>query len=221
VPKLSWLLASLALTILATNVHAEDYAFGNSGFTSNNNITVNSGSSVLNNTDSGWVNSLGEHNNGNQNYYSGCCDAGGSFDTFNYFSFSDTASGSVSSAEFNVFTYAIGVNGVYDIFATSLSPSTVYSGNSFISPAIYNALDGTLIGSIGLTPGDANSNVSINLNSAGDAWLQSNEGNGIVLGGEFVQHPPSPVPEPGGLLLLASGLGSMLSVLRRRLATAK
>jgi hypothetical protein len=214
--KIGSLLGVLFLSLVSVNAHAENYAFGFSSFNSGNNLNING--TPYYNTDSGWINSDGVHYGGNTNYYSGEFDCGGTGVCKNYFSFDlSSLSGAVTSASFDVYTWTISVPGPYTQWGTSLTPAEVYSGNSFTNLASYSGLSsGPLVGSISLVPGESDSYVSIPFNSAGLAWLQANEGNGVVLGGAFGQ--VTATPEPASLLLFASGLVTLGGFVRRKVA---
>lgn len=208
----------LALALFSANAHADDFAFGSSGFTPGNNLTING--TAYYNTDSGWIQSTGVHSASNTNYLSG--NYGVQYN--NYFSFDLTnLSGTVTSASFEVDTYVVSTTGTgtYDIYATALTPAEVNSGNSFSSIAFFNALtSGVEIGSITLASGNSNSNVTFDLNAAGLSWLTANEGNGIVVGGAFDYTPPTTVPEPGSLLLMVSGIAGFAGIYRYKIARA-
>jgi hypothetical protein len=143
------------------------------------------GTVTINNSDSGWYDQTGFNSAGNANY-----SAGNHFDSQlnDYFSFTLTGvSGTVTAATFNVSSYSVFVSGTYDIYSTSLTPAQMGGGCSGCV-AIFNALSsGSLIGSLGVTPSDSNTTLTIALNAAGLAWLTANEGGGIVLGGAFPQ----------------------------------
>ena len=205
--KIVSLLGVLFLSLVSVNAHAENYAFGFSTFTSGNNLDING--TPYYNTDSGWINSDGVHDGGNNNYYSGEFDCGGTGVCKNYFSFDlSNLSGAITSASFDVYTYTISVPGPYTNWGTSLTPTEVASGNSFTNLGYYNALSsGPLVGSTSLVPGQSYTNIGIPFNSAGLAWLQANEGNQVVLGGAFGS--VTPIPEPGTLTLLAIGVAAI------------
>jgi len=217
--KLVLLLALAAVGAYSASASAETYAFGFSSFTSSNDIASNSG--AFNNVDSGWINSNGLHQGGNTNYYSGCCDTGGTFDVRNYFSFDLTgATGPVTSASFDVDTYTITVAGTYEIFGTSLTPTQVNSANGFTNLGYYDALGVNPIGSISLTPGESNSTVDITFDAAGIAWLNANLGSDVVLGGELlVTPPPATTPEPSSIALFGTGILGLAGITRRRFLT--
>jgi hypothetical protein len=200
------------LALVSVNASAEYYAFGFSGFTSSNNLNING--TPYYNIDSGWINSNGLHQAGNTNYYSGEFDCGGTGICRNFFSFDLSGlSGSITSASFTVFTYAISTPGVYDIYGTNLDPSDVNSANGYTSQPFYNRLTaGPMIGTIMFTPGMSNADATLTLNHQGLMWLKRHEGEGAVVGGQF-----NPIPEPGTLMLLGSGVLGLAGVLRRKM----
>ena len=137
------------------------------------------------NTNSGWIgwNGSGFEQANNSTY------SAGNFVTYqldNYFVFDlSGVSGTVTGATFNVESYTIaGSGGTFNIYATSLTPAEAEQNPT--NP-YYSALtSGTLIGSIAIDPAtDQNVLLNLSLNSAGQSWLQANEGNQIVLGGSY------------------------------------
>ena len=208
-------LAVVFLVAMSVNAFAENFAFGFSSFTPGNNLNVNG--TAFYNIDSGWINSNGVHQANNTNYYSGFYDCGGTGVCKNYFVFDLTGldAKKINTATFTVNTYSISVGGTYYIFGTNLSGPNVSSTNGFTSIPYYNRLTaGPIIGSIVLTPGMSNTNVTITLNHQGEQWVKSGEGSTAVLGGEFI--PVGAVPEPGTLMLVGTGVVGLAGLLRRK-----
>ena len=189
---------------------------------------------TVNNTDSGWYSQSAVNGSGNTNY-----SAGNHLNSQlnDYFSFSLAGvSGSLTAATFNVYSYSVFIAGTYSIYGTSLTPAQVGGGcNNCIST--FTALaSGPAIGSINVMTSNSNSWLTLTLNSAGLAWLTTNEGNGIVLGGAFPQPADgndndlfgysdfnggnnlsiNTVPEPGTLMMFGSGILGLAGVTRRK-----
>ncbi len=204
----------LCFLALSQTASAQPYAFGFSTFTSGNNLDING--NPFYNTDSGWFTSLGEHDAGNTNYFSGCDSCSPLY--ANYFSFDLSAlTGTVTSASFIVDAYTVTNPGIFDIFATSLTPAEVNSSNSYSDPSIYtDIVTAPVIGSLLIGPGDSDTFVTVSLNSAGLSWLQANEGNGVVLGGAYDN--TSTVPEPSAVMLFGTALLGVAGILRRKRA---
>jgi len=207
----------LALALFSASAYADNAAFSSSSFNSVNNLTING--TAYYNTDSGWIESNGYHDGGNQNYYSG---SDGPNQINNYFSFNLAGlTGNVTTASFEVDTYSVTATGIYNIYATSLTPAEVNSSNTFTNTAYFNDLtSGVEIGSISLTRGESDSYVTFDLNADGLTWLTANEGDEIVMGGAFDYTPPETVPEPGSLLFLVSGIAGFAGIFRHKIARA-
>jgi hypothetical protein len=205
----------LALGLVSPSIHAEEdgYAFGFSPDAlpspAPNYLTINN--AVFTNTSYGSIHSPGYLGG---NYISG---AETGIYTSNYFDF-DLAglTGPVTSASFNVDTYLVDAIGVYYIYATTLTPAQL-AASSNPSP-YYSALtSGDVIGVILLTPDDSNTLASFDLTTNGDTWLQSNEGNDVVVGGDFNVLPFGASPEPSSFLLLGTGVAALAGLLRRKI----
>jgi len=208
-----WLILGVALlasTVVQGQVGMPDSFFaGGSGFDSGNDLVINGNSFY--NFDSGWFQLSGEHDAGNTNYIAGYCGVGdcGGYYFHDYFSFNldSTEDYTVTSASFTVNTYLIQYDpGTFLLYGTSLAPADVDSSQDWSDVGKYNALiSGPLVGSIAVGPGDSYTDVTVAFNADGIAWLNSNVGGEVVLGGDFSEG--GEVPEPGSLMLLLLGTG--------------
>ena len=213
--------ALLASTAVQGQVGLPDSIFaGGSALDSGNGLVVNGVNSFYN-FDSGWFKETGEHDPGNTNYITGYCavnDCGGYY-YHDYFSFNlaNLEGSTATTASFAVNTYTIQYDpGTFLLYGTSLSPADVDSSQSWSDVGKYNALiSGPLVGSIAVGPGDSYTTVTATFNADGIAWLNSNAGGEVVLGGYFSEG--GEVPEPGSLMLLLLGTGviSLAGVIRR------
>jgi PEP-CTERM motif len=203
--------ALLASTAVQGQVGMPDSVFGGySTFNSGNDLVVN-GVNNFYNFDSGWFRNDGLHTGGNTNYLAGYCavdDCGGYyFHDFFSFDLDNIDDYTVTSASFTLDTYAIKYDpGTFLLYGTKLSPDDVDSSEYWSNVGKYNALiSGPLVGSIAVGPGDSYTNVKVTFNADGLAWLNSNAGEEVVLGGDFSE--AGQVPEPGSLMLLLLGTG--------------
>jgi len=216
--KLSFLLALAVVAFVVVGAQAQDDSFwgGASGFNGSNQLTING--NTFANIDSGWFQDTGLHEAGNTNYITGYCgpnDCGG-FNYHGYFSFDLGAfGGNATSATFTVNNALIQFDaGTLLLYGTSLAPSDVDSSQNWMDVGKYLALNqGPLIGSIALTPADSGNYATITLDADGLAWLDAHAGQGAVIGTAWDQG----IPEPGSLLMFATGLLGGIGVLRRKL----
>jgi hypothetical protein len=184
------------------------------------------------------------YSSGNPSYLAGDTNAAHN----NFFVFDlGGVSGTIVSAQFEVQTYTVTGPGTFSVYQTALDPTTTETSCSDTSTcsSTFAALDATTpaISSVGLTASSSGTVQTLVFNPAGVAWLQANEGNTVVLGGDFPEATGSflfafggatsfvptdgvlsittrdatPVPEPKPLLLLAVGLALVIGAGRGRL----
>jgi hypothetical protein len=218
VRKLSVLLILAALTFLAIGAQAQgvyELWGGNSQFDPVNRLQIDH--VLYNNIDSGWFRDDGTHFAGNQSYQTGYCerDCDVFYQYHGYFSFDlSSFAGNANVASLRVNNFDIGVEpGTLALYGTGLLPSDVDSQQNWNDVDKYRELNGgPLIGYVRLTPDDSDKYSFITLNANGVQWLDSHAGRGAVIGTGW-----EVTPEPGSLLLLATGFIGGLGMLRRKL----
>jgi hypothetical protein len=206
--------------------------------------SASAGSVTISASNSGWFAANGFHNAANKNYIAG------DFDTYhNFFTFDLSGiNGAITGATLRLFNPAGGFDGdpgtytLYDVFTSAAVLNTSHSGASPEDVAIYNDLgSGTVYGTVTVSALDNGTLISINLNAAAIAALNSaNNGlfsiggalrgsearifansDGLGLTKELVvqTNDSGPIPEPMTLVLFGTGLAACAAKLRRRKQT--
>ena len=191
--------------------------FGNTPF-GQQELILN-GSTTLQATSTGWWDSTGGHFASNSNY--GVGDGNTTPDHHDFFVFDlSNVLGPITSAQLSIGNPS---NGFGDGSPAGTSSLSIWDVSTPISTliadgsgqiGIFNDLgSGTLFASRTVSAADDGTQVLISLNSSGLAALSAAEGGKFAVGGSL---SVSSAPEPGSLVLLASGLAGFLALARRR-----
>lgn len=201
----------------------DDYAYGFSGGAAWT-LTIN-GTDTFTSVDTGWINSVGEHSTGNNNYIVGTCCFGSGLEYNNWVSFDlSSLSGPVTSAAvtINSFDVFLTVPRTYTIWDTSASLSQLDANrNPGDAGGIGLHLDlqsGTSYASYLFTPSTPdNTPLTFDFNSAGIAALNGSAGGNFAFGGSMnIPNIGPDVPEPDVWALLILGFGAVGGAMRRR-----
>ena len=224
--KLLIAMAALAgATTLASPASATEYIYGFSGFSP---WTLSINGTDITSTDTGWINSLGEHNTGNPNYIIG--DLGAFYNNYGVFNLSSLGSlGTITSLKLTLNSATSFLpNGprsysLYNVLASATALDQTRGAGDATGIALYNDLgNGAVYGVQGFTAfaPPTNSTLTITLNAAAITNAQSQLGHGnFAIGGSLNlpgQAAIGAVPEPAAWALMLAGFGLVGGAMRRR-----
>jgi hypothetical protein len=215
--KFFTVLAIAAATFVTTPAHA--YVFGYSWFDSGNTLNLNGGSTVLENIDSGWYNTVG-HDPNNTNYIAVTTTDEAFFDRpyNNFFVFDiSNLSGSFTSASFTLYSHDVTETATYSMFDYTGNIDSLVAGTDV--GALIDLSSGALFGSHLYDSSQSYTYQTIALNSAFLNDLNAAIQNGdrlFAFGGTLQQ--PAQAPEPMSIALLGIGVGGLAWSRRRKIA---
>jgi PEP-CTERM motif len=222
------LIVGVVLLLTSIPASADTVLFGNSqAKTQTLTVTTNSNTFVFTTDMSeftggvrnqGWWSATIGNNNTNDNYGVGTVTGGSvnDFFTFDLESFSGGATSAVLSLV-TTGTTAVGLPVTYSLFDVSTDAATL-NNNTGVNAGIFNDLgSGNLYASLNVnvypTP-----TMDITLDAAALADINAASGGFFSIGGTLTPSEAGPVPEPGSLMLLGSGLLGLGQMLRRKIA---
>jgi len=216
--------AALAVSLGSVPAFADYYAFGYSGYDSQETLSLSTSSgpvALTTNGFQGWFSPVDTNTAGpsdNTNYVTGIS-SGISYNDFFAFDVSSLSGDTVTAASLNVTNYDVTNPLNLRLGAVSVPSDALYNG---VSPdvAIYDALgSGTLYGNYALEAEYNDSIDSFALNSAAIGDINSDIGGAnqyFVVGGTV--NSLASIPEPSTLLLMLSIFSTIAAgrILRRR-----
>jgi hypothetical protein len=218
-------LAVAILMVIGSGIAQADYwIFGYSGGAANYlDVTTGAGPSTLSTAgtlnpggyNQGWWSGTYANSAGNTNYFVGVINVTNKLNDFFTFNISGLAGQTVTSADLRVYTYGINSPGNlnYYLYDVSTNAATLnYTAGT--NAAIYTDLgSGVKYGTFTISPSEAYSTITLNLDAAAIANLNSAIGASSTyfsIGGTV-----TPVPEPCTLILLGSGLVGLAAFRKR------